>query len=560
MNRTCVLSVFSFEILLMTALVAIISAALGVFFVGLWAHRSQGYDPRDLQNETENSLIFLFDNETLFDATKRAAALLATQPNGPSDWQKFCTLTRAQFPELPSLISRLATEGSLSIPADNQQDKSEIRAEWWNGVARIEIVEDDTDSDGGFLDQHSMKAMNCELETLRKTAEMSPYLVWQQTAEGGITWANSSYLALAKEFDSNKDGEIKTWPPVRLFKTVSLSQGTPEGRAHRVSISFDGDDKERWFEVFSSTIGSESIHFATNANNVVRAETALREFVQTLTKTFAHLPTGLAIFDKKRQLTLFNPALTDLTGLQPVFLSLRPTLISFLDKLRESRVIPEPKDYKSWRTQISALEAAAADGTYSESWTLPSGQTYRVTGRPHPDGAIAFLFEDISSEVSLTRQFRSELAAGQAVLDSFSDAIAVFAPDGMLMMSNVAYANLWGVDPGVVLGEMTVSDALIHWREKCAPNAIWNEVLDYFKRPKLRNEHNFQVRLLDGRLMPCRISPISNGSRLIAFEISKLEPVSDLNNKPSEQRSPLILDSNSRINQRKDTPLLKIEA
>ena len=44
----------------------------------------------------------------------------------------------------------------------------------------------------------------------------------------------------------------------------------------------------------------------------MQAETALRGFMQTLAKTFAHLPTGLAIFDQHRQLALFNPALAPL--------------------------------------------------------------------------------------------------------------------------------------------------------------------------------------------------------------------------------------------------------
>jgi hypothetical protein len=43
----------------------------------------------------------------------------------------------------------------------------------------------------------------------------------------------------------------------------------------------------------------------------------------------------------------------------------------------------------------------------------------RVTGRPHPNGAIAFLFEDISQEVSLTRRFRTDLDLDRGILDDF---------------------------------------------------------------------------------------------------------------------------------------------
>jgi hypothetical protein len=42
------------------------------------------------------------------------------------------------------------------------------------------------------------------------------------------------------------------------------------------------------------------------------------------------------------------------------------------------------------------LEEEAASGLFEETWSLPGGQTYRVIGRPHPNGALAFMFEDIS--------------------------------------------------------------------------------------------------------------------------------------------------------------------
>ena len=71
--------------------------------------------------------------------------------------------------------------------------------------------------------------------------------------------------------------------------------------------------------------------YAVDVNAVVSAEISQRKFVQTLAKTFAQLSIGLAIFDRNRQLALFNPALIDLTALPAEFLSARPNLLSFFD-------------------------------------------------------------------------------------------------------------------------------------------------------------------------------------------------------------------------------------
>ena len=70
----------------------------------------------------------------------------------------------------------------------------------------------------------------------------------------------------------------------------------------------------------------ETLWFASPVDGEVRAEAARREFMQTMSKTFAQLSTGLAIFDRKRALIHFNPALLDITGLDFEALGSKPDL------------------------------------------------------------------------------------------------------------------------------------------------------------------------------------------------------------------------------------------
>src|SRR5690606_35316347 len=122
-------------------------------------------------------------------------------------------------------------------------------------------------------------------------------------------------------------------------------------RTRRASLNQNG--AVSWYDCHSHQVGDQTMMFALPADAAVRAERSLREFVQTLTKTFADLPIGLAIFDRQRHLQLFNPALIDLTNLPTGFLTARPTLFDLLDKLRELRMVPEPKDFRSWRQRMS---------------------------------------------------------------------------------------------------------------------------------------------------------------------------------------------------------------
>ena len=253
--------------------------------------------------------------------------------------------------------------------------------------------------------------------------------------------------------------------------------------------------------------------FAVTADATVKAERSLREFVQTLTKTFADLPIGLAIFDRKRNLQLFNPALIDLTGVETGFLTARPTLYAFLDRLREARMVPEPKDYRSWRNKMTSLEAAASSGHHVETWILPGGQTYRVTGRPHPDGAVAFLFEDITSEMSLTRRFRAELSLGAEVLDAVDEAIAVFDGSGRVVTTNRRYAAQWGDDTGA-----TLADHMARWR-RAAPDGAGLEALRHaLTEGRGRDLARGAASSPNGGLMAWTVRPLSGARTMVSFD------------------------------------------
>jgi PAS domain-containing protein len=264
--------------------------------------------------------------------------------------------------------------------------------------------------------------------------------------------------------------------------------------------------------------GDGALRLALPADAMVRAEATQQSFVQTLTKTFANLTVGLVIFDRTRKLALFNPALADLTGLGTEFLLLRPSLHSFIDALRETRMLPDPKNFETWRQRLSDLETAAANGTFGETWTLPDGRVFQVSGRPHPDGAIAFLIEDVSAEMSLTRQFRADLQLGQAVLDTLDEALAVFGEDGLLALANAAFYRLWKVDPRQAASPLTLSQALRDWRTDSPTAPDWARIGEALGADTLRRPQAFTVERLTGRRLDCRFVPLAGGALLVGFD------------------------------------------
>lgn len=459
-----------------------------------------------------DDIVFLFDDDLLIDATPKARRFLAQGPKELNDWNRLTALLGPRFPGFATEMSRLAETGMAVL--EETAGRARLVAKWAGGVARITIQDDAAQGIETCIDAQSLTALNTELETLRQAVSHVPTLVWQQDEAGNLVWANRAYLSLVEMTLTEADELV--WPLPRLFDT-----DTPTGRDELLEprrISFNvGGKVLHWFDCMAVALPGGIMFFALPADATVRAEASLRDFRQTLTKTFANLPIGLAVFNRARQLVLFNPALTDLSALEPEFLIGRPSLFAFLDRLRDKQMIPEPKDYRSWRQEMASLEQQARNGEYQATWTLPSGQTYRVTGRPHPDGAIAFLFEDISAEVSLTRRFRAELEIGQAVFDSLDEAVAVFSPAGVMTMSNAAYAQLWGTDPSTTLGETRIHDASQHWQVLCKPTSFWSEARDHVSGNRCREGCSATVVMKDGASLLCRIKPIAGGATLVGF-------------------------------------------
>lgn len=472
------------------SLVALLGAAVIVATLGF---------PRKLVNSTtaatEKDVVLLFRDDELLDATQDALDAFG------HDLQRLSTFLNALAPDFPDLNTNLietpAWTGQMisTLTSSLQLDVSNLR-----GTIRFQL-RGKIDS---LIQPDNQKARQTAA-LMQDIRSFSPQLVWQQDRDGKVIWTNAAYQSFAEKGKG------------LIFSDLNIDMQGQLQKQQRVAVT--GDSKQ-WFDVTTIARDSYFIHFANEATSLVRADQDRRDFVQTLGKTFADLSIGLAIFDKERQLAMFNPALLDMTKLPLTFLSARPTIDTVLDRLRELRMMPEPKDYSSWRDQFTAVEAGAKNGTYTENWALPDGQTYRVTGRPHPDGAFAILFEDITAEVSLNRRFRSDIETGQAVLDTLPDAIAVFSGTGTMVVSNSSYSKLWSTQTELLLDHRDIKTEVSVWQENCIASPMWTEMRGFVQRLGGRKPWSENAMLVDGRHLRCHAQPIAGGMTMVRFVIA----------------------------------------
>lgn len=454
---------------------------------------------------TQDTPIIVFRNNIL-DYASASALDRFPIALGAHNWEDLREILQSEFPDFPESYPSARFENHKITSIRDQRQS--IQIEWLPDGATLSFL-------GGERGVKNSAAAE-ELEAIRQFSDNLPYPAWKTDTHGNIVWQNEAYTSL-----SLRSARAGCDASAGIFDLQKMS---PTKTTVRAQFDCAISKKDEWFEICLTPLTDGTLFSATSIDPLVRAEQAQREFVQTLAKTFAHLSVGLAVFNRDRQLALFNPALTDLSGLSIAFLSPRPTIDSFFDAMRENRRMPEPKNYKTWRQRMVDLIDEAESGRFEETWTLESGQSYNVKGRPHPDGAIAFLFEDISAEVSLARNLRAELELGQNLVDTFEDALAVFSQSGLLTFSNKAYDVMWKFQTGTRFVDVTIHDAIQLWKAQSEPNPLWQDIHDAVMTLGEREMWVMPVCIRGQTPMQCKIVPIASGATVIRFSQQPTAP------------------------------------
>lgn len=333
-----------------------------------------------------------------------------------------------------------------------------------------------------------------------------PTLLWNEV-DDKVTWANSAFRETEKHFGKSLS--------LASFNVTAPPEN--DGKQCRASLTVPGSDKALYFDIFKQVQKKGVLYSASSAKAIVEAEEDRARFVQTLSDTFAHLPIGMAVFDKERDLSLFNPALSELLDLSALWLANKPSLREFLDRLHDKGALPEPRNFKSWRDQIVEMEKSAKSGTYFDDWHMPNDKVFRVTGRPHPKGAVAFIFEDITRSVSTEREYRIEIERLYATLDQTESGIIIFDGAGTMSFANRAFDALWRTELSEALISPSVVEVAEIWNERSEPTPVLGEIKDFIMCMGERANWTGDFKLKCGLRLAVRINSLLGSYSMIEF-------------------------------------------
>jgi signal transduction histidine kinase len=340
---------------------------------------------------------------------------------------------------------------------------------------------------------------------------------WVAAADGSPIWVNKPWLQ-AVGFVS-LDEAAAAGASFEKAADALASEAANLGQARETVRWVTLEGRRRAFHVTARPLEGGGVGVWTD--DVTEAEELreqLKRQAQANDETLNHIADAVAIFSQAKRLIFHNTAFADLWGLEPAWLTERPTHSEVLDRLRQRRRLPETADYGRWKAaelgRYESLEAGADD-----LWSLPDGRTLRVVRQPHPLGGLLVLFSDITGELKLKSQYNAQIQVQQATLDKLNDAVAVFGSDGRLRLHNEAFEHFWNVTPT----QLDLAGDFEGVVELCVPRLhdlqFWRELKGRVADPDpgARAPMTGEVKTSDSRIVMYQSRPLPDGATLIGF-------------------------------------------
>ncbi len=344
-----------------------------------------------------------------------------------------------------------------------------------------------------------------------------PIPVWLRDKGLALAWGNHAFLkgAGAKDLASARREQLALDKNEHNLAAAARAQNTTQ-QERRFSVI---GGQRRALDFIEIPLGDAGvIGAAVDVTEISAAEAKLQQHADAHADTLDKLQTAVAIFGRDQKLTFYNKAFVGLWGLPESFLDKRPSDGEVLDRLRDTRKLPEQRDYMAWKRGRLALYAEGARQNSSEdSWHIPGGQTIRVLTQPHPFGGLTFLYEDVTARLNLQSDYNTLMKVQWATLNTLSEGVAAFGPDGKLKLHNAAFARIWEFDREDLEGEPHVRTIAALSRDKFGDSAIWDQLIQAIMAGAGARELG-DVERSDRSILSLSTSPLPDGATLVTFK------------------------------------------
>jgi signal transduction histidine kinase len=495
----------------MLALAVAVGAVSLAAAAGLWALAERHLASRlrqALRSAGARTRAAVAERDALLDAGRESLLVWGRDGAGPYSYGgaeallESC-LKGAEAAELSVALDGLSDRGTAFalIVHDTLERRIAVRGRAVGGMAAL-WIEPEAVAAAAPLD-------------FRAVLDALPVPVWLRDKASSLIWGNRAFLAAV----GARDVEAASREQAALEKSERdlAASARAQGRAMEAKRFAVVGGSRRALAISEVPLATGVVGTANDVTDVAAGEARLQQHIDAHTDTLDKLATAVAIFGRDQKLTFYNRAFSRLWNLPENWLDTHPADGEILDRLREARKLPEQRDYQGWKKSRLALYETARDYPSEELWYTPGGKTLRVVAQPHPFGGLTFLYEDVTERIALESSYNTLIKVQTATLNTLSEGVAVFGPDGKLKLYNAAFAGIWELTPKDVAGEPHVRTIAAACAEKFGDASVWERLIQAIVSGSGASRELGEIERNDRMILSLALSPLPDGATLVTF-------------------------------------------
>ena len=357
-------------------------------------------------------------------------------------------------------------------------------------------------------------------EELSGVIQAAPMPMWYRGADLRLAMVNSHYVD-AVEGASAEDVIARGLELVEgsgmggPLANAVLARDAKAVQSQAMPATIRG--ARRMLRVYDAPLSTGGVAgFAIDIEDLEQARARLKRFDDAQRAMLDRLSAGVVQFAADRSLVFCNQPFRRLFAMKGEWLADRPEFDRVLERMRETKRLPEVRDFPGWKAE--RRDWFLAGGGEEEEWHLPGGVHLRVVAQPLPDGGLLLIFEDRTEEVQLASARDTLLRVRTATFENLHEALGVFAADGRLQLWNNKFRATWGFDEAFLSTHPRV-DALAERAARQLSNPERAVLISDLVRAATveRQQRGGRVAFADGRHFEFAAVPLPDGNGLFTM-------------------------------------------
>jgi len=366
--------------------------------------------------------------------------------------------------------------------------------------------------------QREASRLRTAFDALTALIEAAPMPMWYRGSDLRLLMVNTAYVRAVE----GKDAEDVVARGLELVEGAGL--GGPLANA-----AIARDTQEPQIAAMPATIGGARrmlrLHdvplptggvagFAVDIEELEQLRGGMKRFAEAQRAMLDRMSAGVAQFGPDRALSFCNQPFRRMFAMKNEWLADRPEFDRVLERMREANRLPDVRDFPAWKAE--RREWFAAPEADEETWAV-GGTHLRVVAQPLPDGGLLLIFEDRTQQLELQREHGEMQQVRAAMLESLSEAVAVFGK-GRVQLWNRKFSAVWGFDDGFLDGHPQITALTQAAAPKLARAAQANVIGELIRSAaKDRQQRGATVVFADGRHYEAAAVPLPDGNALLTM-------------------------------------------